>query len=295
MNVRTIMTSYAGVRLRKAAVLGGIGTLFAALFNGVVHRLPVTIAVLALGFAIGLVLGLIEFFAFDRRLRRWPFMAFLLLKSGIFALTIYALMAVVSLLDVVRGVFPVEDYRSWLLGPGGLTTMLEAFGAATVVLFFVQLDRTLGPGVLRRLVVGGYRRPRREERIFMFLDMKSSTSLAERLGDVEYLELLDQALNDMTGPILEAGAEVYQYVGDEAVLTWRIRRGSRNSDCVGVFFRIREEIHRNRGQYLSRWNHVPQFKAGLHGGSVVSAQIGLRAETRSGLQWRCAEHDGPDS
>ncbi len=183
-------------------------------------------------------------------------------------------MAVVSLLDVVRGVFSAEDYRSWLLGPGGLTTMLEAFGSATVVLFFVQLDRTLGPGVLRRLVVGGYRRPRAEERIFMFLDMKSSTSLAERLGDVEYLELLDQAFNDMTGPILETGAEVYQYVGDEAVLTWRIGRGGRNSDCIRVFFRVRHEIHRNRDHYLSRWNHVPQFKAGLHGGRVVSAQIG---------------------
>ena len=108
----------------------------------------------------------------------------------------------------------------------------------------------------------------------MFLDMKSSTSLAERLGDVEYLELLDQAFNDMTGPILETGAEVYQYVGDEAVLTWRIGRGGRNSDCIRVFFRVRHEIHRNRDHYLSRWNHVPQFKAGLHGGRVVSAQIG---------------------
>ena len=75
------MTPYTSVRLRKSAVLGEIGALFAALFNGVVHRLPVTIAVVALGFAIGLVLGLIEFFVFDRRLRRWPFISFLLLEG----------------------------------------------------------------------------------------------------------------------------------------------------------------------------------------------------------------------
>ena len=106
-------------------MLGGIGTLFAALFNGVVHRLPVTIAVLALGFAIGLVLGLIEFFVFDRRLRRWPFISFLLLKSGIFALTIYALMAVVSLLDVVRGVFSAEDYRNLSTTMGHSTGLIR--------------------------------------------------------------------------------------------------------------------------------------------------------------------------
>ena len=268
------MTPYAKVRLRKAVTLGGLGVILAALFNGVVHQMQVTAAVLGLGFGIGFVLGLVEFFWFDRSLRWLPFVPFLLLKSAIFTLIIYALMASVSLVDVARGIFPIEEYRAWLVGGGGLMTLLESFGAAMVILFFFQLDRTLGPGVLKRLLVGGYRRPRPENRIFMFLDMRSSTALAERLGNIEYLELLDRAFNGMTGPILETGAEVYQYVGDEAVLTWRVSRGLRNGDCVRALFRIREEMHKDSEIYLSRWGHVPEFKAGLHAGEVVSAQIG---------------------
>ena len=56
------MTPYARVRLRKAVTLGGLGVILAALFNGVVHQMQVTAAVLGLGFGIGFVLGLVEFF-----------------------------------------------------------------------------------------------------------------------------------------------------------------------------------------------------------------------------------------
>ena len=118
------MTPYARLRLRKAVALGGLGVILAALFNGVVHQMQVTAAVLGLGFGIGFVLGLVEFFWFDRPLRWLPFVPFLLLKSAIFALIIYALMAAVSLVDVALGIFPMEEYRAWLVaiaGPGRRT------------------------------------------------------------------------------------------------------------------------------------------------------------------------------
>ena len=62
------MTPYARVRLRKAVTLGGLGVILAALFNGVFHQMPVTAAVLGLGFGIGFVLGLVEFFWFSTAL-----------------------------------------------------------------------------------------------------------------------------------------------------------------------------------------------------------------------------------
>ena len=36
-----------------------------------------------------------------------------------------------------------------------------------------------GPGVFRDFLLGRYFQPKREERIFMFLDIKSSTTIAE--------------------------------------------------------------------------------------------------------------------
>ena len=40
----------------------------------------------------------------------------------------------------------------------------------------------LGQGVLFNFVAGRYRRPRVEERVLLFIDMESSTAIAERLG-----------------------------------------------------------------------------------------------------------------
>jgi hypothetical protein len=45
----------------------------------------------------------------------------------------------------------------------------------------------LGPGVLFAFVAGRYYHPRREERILLFIDMRASTSIAERLGEQRFL------------------------------------------------------------------------------------------------------------
>lgn len=37
------------------------------------------------------------------------------------------------------------------------------------------------------MITGRYHRPRKERRIYMFLDIKDSTALAERLGDEKHM------------------------------------------------------------------------------------------------------------
>ena len=46
----------------------------------------------------------------------------------------------------------------------------------------------LGPGVLFAFVAGRYYHPRREERILLFIDMRASTAIAERLGEERFLD-----------------------------------------------------------------------------------------------------------
>ena len=48
--------------------------------------------------------------------------------------------------------------------------------------FYVQINLLLGEGVLFKFLLGRYRKPLNENRIFMFLDIKSSTTIAENLG-----------------------------------------------------------------------------------------------------------------
>jgi len=143
----------------------------------------------------------------------------------------------------------------------------------------VQLDRLLGPGVLLGYVTGRYHHPRREDRVFMFLDLKGSTSIADHMEADKYFGFLHQYFTEMSEPILETDAEIYQYVGDEIVLTWRMKAGLEEGACVRAFFLIEDQIRANRELFLSRYGVVPEFKAGVHAGEVITAQIGeLKSE-----------------
>jgi len=63
-----------------------------------------------------------------------------------------------------------------------------------------------------------YLKPKDEKRIFMFLDLKSSTTIAEEIGHRRYFEFISDFIADVTTPILNNHGEIYQYVGDEIVI-----------------------------------------------------------------------------
>jgi len=58
------------------------------------------------------------------------------------------------------------------------------------------------------------------------------------------------------------------------VVTWTVEDGLRQGNCLRCVFLVTEQIHDRRDRYLARYGIVPAFKAGLHGGSVVTAEIG---------------------
>jgi len=152
---------------------------------------------------------------------------------------------------------------------------LAILTAVSFLINFVrQLNRMLGPGTLVNLLLGRYHRPVTEDRIFMFLDLNNSTAIAARLGPARFNDFKNDFFHDIAEPILETRGQIYQYVGDEAVVTWTTERGLRAGNCLRCVFLVSERIHERRARYLARYGIVPEFKAGLHGGSVVTAEIG---------------------
>ena len=93
----------------------------------------------------------------------------------------------------------VADGR-FLLGLLGLTLM------SFLISFVWQVNRMLGPGTLTALLFGRYRRPVTEERIFMFLDIKDSTAIAERLGDAGFNAFKNDFYYDLSEPVLQGRA-----------------------------------------------------------------------------------------
>ncbi|MEM8524244.1 MAG: adenylate/guanylate cyclase domain-containing protein [Bacteroidota bacterium] len=141
--------------------------------------------------------------------------------------------------------------------------------------FWLQLQQKFGPGNLWKMFLGKYHKPRTEPRIFMFLDLKSSTTIAEKLGESKYHQFLQDVFSDITEPISESKAEIYQYVGDEIIITWHVDKIKEKNRCLNIFFDIQKEFESKREEYLEKYNTIPKFKAGAHTGTSVVGEIGI--------------------
>ncbi len=146
----------------------------------------------------------------DARLRRLPFIAVLGLRVAIYLVVVLVIAAVsLPLLNVhVTGIVIDRD------------DVFFAFSVCLAANVLLAIDQLLGSGALIAFVAGRYRRPRREERIILYLDLRGSTAIAERLGEERFLDLLNTFFADVTEPIEREGGEVHKYVGDEVIAAW---------------------------------------------------------------------------
>lgn len=260
-------------RKRVAATLKvGLATIpFAIVFRylGSAEFNPVVI-----GFSVGLVIGVFEFFVFRGRLKQLPFIPHVVVKSAAFVAMLYLALLVILTADIFLDDKSLQQYAADVTSGQMVRGMAYFFATAALIIFVIQLNRLLGPGNLGRLLSGRYHHPRKEPRIFMFLDLKDSTRIAERMEADRYYEFLNRFFSDMSEPILDTDAEIYQYVGDEIVLTWLLEDGRRNANAIRIFFEIREHLEGHREAYEREYGLMPEFKAGVHWGDVISAQIG---------------------
>jgi adenylate cyclase len=109
----------------------------------------------------------------------------------------------------------------------------------------------------------------------MFLDMKSSTTIAENIGHKAYFELIKNYYADMTNAILETSGDIYQYVGYEIVVSWLEKDGLYKNNCIRCFQKIDTEFKRREAYYLKTFGVAPDFKAGFHIGEVTTGEIGI--------------------
>ena len=141
-------------------------------------------------------------------------------------------------------------------------------------IIFIEITDKYGPGMFWSMLIGEYHKPKKENRIFIFLDINESTTIAEDLGHNQYFLMLRRFFRDITMPILANDGEIYQYVGDEVVLTWT----NTPENKIKALKFIRNTyflIERMSNQYQKRYGHVPRFKAGVHAGDVTAGFIGV--------------------
>ena len=150
------------------------------------------------------------------------------------------------------------------------------FGLALTLSFnFLSILNTLiGRNILVKLFIGIYRNPKEVNQAFMFLDIKSSTSIAERIGHQKFLSLINDFFYDIAEPVRQTKGEIYKYVGDEAIITWKMNDAVKDENCIRCFFLIKEAVNKNSDHYINKYGIVPEFKAGLHGGIAITGELG---------------------
>ena len=146
--------------------------------------------------------------------------------------------------------------------------------AGLVINFINQINKKYGPGVLVPILLGKYKNPKEENRIFLFMDLKSSTLIAETLGHLKYSAFIRDSIMDINAVVATYHAQIYQYVGDEIVTTWTVEKGKLPIYCIQFFFACEAKFKSRSSYYLKQYGQSPQFKAGLHMGKVTAVEVG---------------------
>ena len=198
----------------------------------------------------------------------WPLVIELLIKSVVMTIVV----AVVAM-GLQAALYGHSADTRWLAA--GLPRIV---GVALVMSMLIssayELIRLIGGRVLLSVVLGRYRRPTREERALLFLDLVGSTSLAESMGELRIQELLTRLFFDIDEIILAHGGEVHAYVGDEVIVTWRVTARPSAQRCIDCFFAIQDRIAKQQDQYRREFGVVPGFRGVLHAGSVAISECG---------------------
>lgn len=233
------------------------------------------------GIVFGLIASYLEYFYLEKRLRRMKFFAAVIIRSLLY---IVLFISIILLIFEINIGFHNEQFLENAKKFGSLSNFFQSrefiimISVCVIMIFFInfirQINRLMGQNVLLNYVLGKYQLPLEEELIFMFLDLKSSTTIAERIGLEKNHEFLNDFFYDMTDPILECKGRIYQYVGDETVITWHMKEGISELNCIKCFFKIQEKISAKKEIYIKKYDVYPEFKAGLHCGRVITGEIG---------------------
>jgi adenylate cyclase len=200
-------------------------------------------------------------------IRPLPFLAYFALRSVLY-------IGVIVLVIVV-----VNEAAGAGFGGVRAVDLIVALVGTVGVMLFLSVNDLLGPGVLFAFAAGRYHNPRIEERALLFIDMRASTAIAERLGELRYLSLLNRFVGDVSFAVAEAGGGIHKYVGDEVIATWRLQPGKNHPACVSAAFAALDRIASQAPAYHRDFGVVPDFRAALHCGPVAVGELGsLRRE-----------------
>lgn len=232
-------------------------------------------------FGVGLLVGTIEVFYLSRKFANKSFLQKIGYKTLVYILLLFVIIQItfpiaasMELNTTLTDPRVWDKFAAYLTSKTYLSTNFQLAVELVASLFYFEISENIGQGIMTNFFTGRYHHPRQERRIFMFLDMKSSTAIAEKLGHIRYFELLNTYYKNLSDAIVHYEGEIYQYVGDEVIVSWELDKGIRNANCLRCFYAMKADLESQSETYIKSFEVQPSFKAGLHCGEVTTGEIG---------------------
>ncbi len=229
------------------------------------------------GILFGILFILINQLTEKQIFRRKSFGFNILLKSALYLIALVIVWVVIFNSFSFFGLVTekqLEKFQSLLSTKFLLSGLIYYASFILLLNFILYINKKFGPGLLIDLLTGKYYHPRNEELIFLFVDLKSSTILAEKLGNNKYSRFIKECVHELTPIIQKYNARVYQYAGDEVILFWSKKEGFHELNCLKAFFEFIDILNQRNEYFKSKYGEIPIFKAGMDVGIVTATEIG---------------------
>jgi adenylate cyclase len=210
-------------------------------------------------------------------LERWPFLAVLFVKSFLYGGVVLLLLGSKFNRWIAARLVWGADAAEQILQQAGfpiVASITVTFFVMAFTILAIQFSTLVGARTLRSIILGRYHRPHIEERFFLFVDIVGSTPLAERLGPTVVHGFLDRVFQVASDPIDDHECDVYQYVGDEMVITWTLAAGRAGARPIACYFAIERALEAASGDFRREFDEVPHLRGALHAGPVITGEVG---------------------
>jgi adenylate cyclase len=228
---------------------------------------------LFIGAGIGLSITASESFFLRAWMKKRSFAVAVLFNTIYYLIVIIAILFLSIIIFGEPGSFGLR-LSEFCRSPHVHHTILFSFLVSFLFALFFQINSLIGGRIFFSFFTGKYHQPIEEDRIFMFLDLKSSTTVAEKVGHINFHKFINDFLFTISEAIIANRGEIYKYVGDEAIITWKMKEGLKDMRCIRLFFDAEDRVKENRGLFEKKYGVVPKFKAGMHCGKVISGEMG---------------------
>src|SRR5688572_28559718 len=239
-------------------------------------------------FFLRLIMGLIAYaamaymliFPLRDKLRKYPLWLNFLLKTIILCIAgaLYAIISFYIIYIFVYGKNPIaasENLYYYVFRTTWLLNYVESRLLLFIItLLILEINEKYSPGVFTDIFLGKYLKPKEEKRIILFIDLKDSTPIAEKLGHKKYFFFIRDFIHHISLALLEYDGLIYQYVGDEIIVSWVSTRSNKNK-CIQSVVRARRIIQKASNYYTRIYGMVPEYRIGVHLGFVTVGEIGI--------------------